>query len=114
MFYLRKKAMNRDFEKCLKNRRIIKQQLSKDLETKGLEVACNDLERAKKTFDEQDNKWSTIQAYYSMFHSARALLFAKGYREKSHACLKFAIQALYVDEGILEQKFVDVLTPRCF
>lgn len=61
----------------------------------------------KKTFDEQDNKWSTIQAYYSMFHSARALLFAKGYREKSHACLKFAIQALYVDEGILEQKFVD-------
>lgn len=99
--------MNRDFEKCLKNRRIIKQQLSKDLVTKELKVGREDLKRAKKTFDELDFKWATIQAYYAMFHLAKALLFAKGYREKSHACLKFAIQALYVDEGILEQKFVD-------
>lgn len=42
-----------------------------------------------------------------MFHSARALLFAKGYREKSHVCLKYAIQALYVEKGILDKKYVE-------
>ncbi|KKR32984.1 MAG: hypothetical protein UT66_C0048G0001, partial [candidate division CPR2 bacterium GW2011_GWC1_39_9] len=48
-----------------------------------------------------------IQAYYSMFHAARALLFAKGYREKSHYCLKIAMQALYADEKIIDQSIVD-------
>lgn len=32
---------------------------------------------------------------------------SKGYREKSHFCLKVAIQALYVDEGTLDKKYVD-------
>lgn len=71
------------------------------------EAAQTDLERAQKTFDEHDFKWSTIQAYYSMFHSARALLFAKGYREKSHICLKYALQSLYVEEGILEERYAN-------
>jgi uncharacterized protein (UPF0332 family) len=42
-----------------------------------------------------------------MFHSARALLASKGYREKSHFCLKAAMQALFADEGLLDQEFVD-------
>ena len=34
-----------------------------------------------------------------MFHSARALLYAKSYREKSHWCLIEAIRNFYVKEG---------------
>jgi len=37
----------------------------------------------------------------------RALLFDKGFREKSHFCLKAAIQELYADAGLIEQKYVD-------
>jgi len=47
-------------------------------------------------------KWAIIQGYYSLFHSLRSRVFAKGYREKSHRCLKFAIEALLIDEGELD------------
>jgi uncharacterized protein (UPF0332 family) len=43
-------------------------------------------------------KWATIQAYYSMFHSSRALLFSKGYREKSHFALLLALRELFSKE----------------
>lgn len=29
-------------------------------------------------------------------------MFGKGYREKSHRCLKYAVEALLVDEGVLD------------
>jgi uncharacterized protein (UPF0332 family) len=31
----------------------------------------------------------------------------KGYREKSHRCLKYAVEALLVDEGILDPKILE-------
>lgn len=103
--------MNKDFERCLKSKRIVKQSYTEALIPDELKSAEKDLIRARRTFDdffdELDYKWATIQAYYSIFHAAWALLFAKGYREKSHFCLKTAIQALYVDEGMLDQSFVD-------
>jgi len=37
-----------------------------------------------------------------MYHSARALVFSKGYREKSHFCLYVALQELFVDQGSIE------------
>jgi hypothetical protein len=33
-----------------------------------------------KTFIRAINKWSTIQAYYAMFHAARALIYSQGQR----------------------------------
>ena len=47
-------------------------------------------------------KWSIVQSYYSMFHSARALLYSKSYREKSHFCLIGAIRTLFVETGKLD------------
>ena len=103
--------MNKDFEKCLKKKSIVKQPHTEALIGDELNAAIRDLKRAKRTYDEflddLDYKWATIQAYYSMFHAARALLFAKGYREKSHYCLKIAMQALYADEKIIDQSIVD-------
>ncbi|AGK60059.1 putative conserved protein related to C-terminal domain of eukaryotic chaperone, SACSIN [Archaeoglobus sulfaticallidus PM70-1] len=44
-----------------------------------------------------------IAAYNSAFHSARALLFAKGYVERSHYCLGLALKYLYKErDKILE------------
>ena len=42
-----------------------------------------------------------------MFHTARALLYAKGYREKSHYCLIVAMKALFVSERLLDIQLVE-------
>jgi len=42
-----------------------------------------------------------------MYHSARALVFSKGYREKSHFCLYVALQELFVEQGLLEVDLVE-------
>ncbi len=57
-------------------------------------------------YAQQRHKWATIQAYYAMFHAARALIFSRGYREKSHYCLSVALKALFVEEGKLDARSV--------
>jgi len=66
--------------------------------------AAYDLERSARSLGDGDSKWATIQAYYSMFHAARALLLAAGYREKSHRALLTAIDELYVKTHRLERR----------
>jgi len=44
-----------------------------------------------------------------MFHSARALLYARDYREKSHYCLIVALRHLYVDKKLLPASIVESL-----
>lgn len=73
---------------------------------KELETAASDLTSAKKTYREGDYKWATIQIYYSMFHSARALLYVKNLREHSHFCLIAAIKTHY---GATKQLPADLL-----
>ena len=73
---------------------------------KEISIAQSDLSDAKAGFDNQRYKWSTIQAYYSMFHAARALIYSQGYREKSHYCLAVALRVLFVDEGKMDAQTV--------
>ena len=42
-----------------------------------------------------------------MYHSARALVFSRGYRERSHYCLFIALQELFVDSGLLEARLAE-------
>jgi len=46
-------------------------------------------------------------AYYSMFHAAKALVLAEGYREKSHYCLIVAVNELYVKKGRMDKEMLD-------
>ena len=85
--------MNQDFNQCLENKKIIVFPKGKELVSKELSVAQSDLADAKAGFENQRYKWSTIQAYYAMFHAARALPYSRGYREKSHYCLAVALRA---------------------
>jgi uncharacterized protein (UPF0332 family) len=41
-----------------------------------------------------------------MYHAARALIFSRRYRERSHFCLFVALQELFVDRGLLEARLV--------
>lgn len=78
-----------------------KQQVKKELEE-----AENDLAEALNRFDNQKYKYATINGYYLMFHSARALIYSKGYREKSHYYLLVALNSLFVDSGSLSEEIV--------
>jgi uncharacterized protein (UPF0332 family) len=101
--------MNLEFAECLKRGKITKFSRGKALAAKELRIAEEDFQTAQASFKDQRYKWATIQAYYSMFHSARALLYAQNYREKSHACLIVAVRALYVEKKQLPLKLIEYL-----
>ena len=98
--------MKQDFKQCLESKKIIPFARGKELIEKEISIAQSDLSDARAGFDNQRYKWSTIQAYYSMFHAARALIYSQGYREKSHYCLAVALRVLFVDEGKMDAQTV--------
>lgn len=95
-----------DIKYCLEHRFLIEIEPSADLMQKELAEAVYDFDKAKKAFKKRDWKWSIVQAYYCMFHAARAVLFKIGLREKRH----FAVGVVLDDlnkRGKLESKYVD-------
>ncbi len=98
--------MNPEFKQCLENKKIITFAKGKNLVRKEISVAQSDLFDAKAGYGNERYKWSTIQAYYAMFHAARALIYSEGYREKSHYCLAVALRALFVDKNTMDAQLV--------
>jgi len=86
--------VNQEFKQCLENKKIIPFARGKNLVKKELSVAKGDLSDAKAGYENERYKWSTIQAYYAMFHAARALIYSQGYREKSHYCYVAPVGAI--------------------
>lgn len=101
--------MNADFEECLRRKKVWEFSRGKSLAEKELKTAEKDLSDGREGIEREKYKWSTVQAYYSMFHSARALLYAKNYREKSHHCLIVALRSLYVDKKLLPNSLIESL-----
>lgn len=101
--------MNRAFEESLEKKKIFLSPNAKKLVNKELKVALDDLNEAKDRFEHGRYKYATINAYYATFHAARALLYSKGYRERSHYALTVAIEALFVQTELLENRFSRIL-----
>lgn len=93
------------FRRLVAERRLVKARITAGMERMEVEAAESDLQDARDSLERDKFKWATIQGYYSMFHSARALLYRRGYREKSHAALLVAIRELY--SGELEPSLMD-------
>lgn len=91
-------------EECLKKGRLKHAVISAEMIQKELDIGKEDLSEAAEGLDRKAYKWTTIQAYYSIFHAMRALLFKAGYREESHAALKIAIKEVYVISGKLSEE----------
>ncbi len=62
---------------------------------KEIDAARMDLLDAEESLRSKKFKWATIQGYYSIFHSARALLYSRGFREKSHYAILVALRTLF-------------------
>jgi len=91
-------GLSPELQKLFAERKLMKMRTDRKLVLKELAAAKADLKDAQESLKIGKSKWGTIQGYYSMFHSARALLYEKGFREKSHYALLSAISELYIDE----------------
>ena len=60
------------------------------------------LSEAEKNLEAEALRSAISSAYLAVFHSARAVLFRDGVREKSHYCIGLYLQR-YVEDGILEE-----------
>jgi uncharacterized protein (UPF0332 family) len=100
---------NSELNKCIERGKIVKLEKAETLVPKEFELATSDLAFSKESLVSDNYKWSIIQSYYSMFHTARALLYSEGYREKSHFCLIEAIRGFYVEKGILSFEYLEAL-----
>jgi len=98
-------GVSSEFRMLLNERKLVRARISKNMILKEIEAAQADLQDAQDSLERGKFKWATIQGYYSMFHSARALLYNQGYREKSHYALLVAIRELFPNE--LEHSLVD-------
>ena len=97
------------FQECLRKGKIRKFAGAKTLVSKELKISKDDIAAASHSLKEGNVKWATIQAYYSMFHAARALIYSAGYRERSHYCLIVAVKSLFVLEGLLDINLVEAI-----
>jgi uncharacterized protein (UPF0332 family) len=102
------------FKRLLEERRLTRIKPDRKLILKEIEGAKSDLETAKKSLQDGNFKWAIIQGYYSIFHAARALVYSRGFREKSHYAVLVAIQELFTDELeiSLVQGFEDAMNLR--
>ena len=62
------------------------------------------LSEAEKNLEAGALRSAVSSAYMAVFHSARAVLFRDGVREKSHYCIGLYLQK-YVEEGALEEEW---------
>jgi len=94
-----------NFEVCIKKRYVNKIGPSLDLAKKELNSANYDFTRAEKSLEEEDYKWAIIMGYYTIFHSAKALLFKYGYKERKHFAVLVFLEDLF-KKGKLNHKHV--------
>lgn len=92
------RAVSSEFAQLLKERKLVRARINRRMVLKEIRGAEMDLQDARDSLDDGKHKWATIQAYYSMFHSARALLYDHGFREKSHHALSVALRELFSNQ----------------
>lgn len=98
-----------EYGECLKKGKLTGYSRGKTIAVKEFDEAKDDHKTALESFGNKSYKWATVQAYYAMFHTARALLYHNGMREQSHYCLIVAIKELYVKPGKLSVTYIEAL-----
>lgn len=84
-----------EIARLLKERKLLRIRADRELILKEIEGASYDLAKSRKSLEDNDAKWAIVKAYYAMFHAARALLFSRNLREKSHRALLVAMRGLF-------------------
>lgn len=83
------------FQECLDKGLIKQDSLAGERVEGSLIIAERFLRSSNRNLEIDEYEMTEMAAYNSSFHAARALLFAKGYTERSHFCLGVALRGLY-------------------
>ena len=94
-------------EECVEKGLLRKERPDKGKALRSLETAERKLKLSKRELGAGIFEGAVISAYASMFHSARALLYQDGFKERSHYCLFVYVQERY--SGKIEQRFLNEL-----
>lgn len=78
----------------------------KELVDKEISESDYDFDKSKSAFEEEDYKWCIIQSYYSVFHSAKAVLFMLGLKERKHFAINIVLEELN-NKGEIESIYVN-------
>ncbi len=76
-----------NYKECIEKGLLRKAEISHDEIQHQLQIAEDYIKKAEKILDKETFDISFLVTYISIFHSARALLYSKGYKERSHFCL---------------------------
>jgi len=97
-----------NYEDCIKEGLLRKIPPSKDKAERSTKKAQKWLGEAQKALKSQAFDSSVLASYMVFFHSARAILFFEGFREKSHVCVARYLEEKYVKTGKLEKHWVEL------
>jgi uncharacterized protein (UPF0332 family) len=97
------------YKDCIEKGLLRKVPASHDKAMQSINKAEKWLDESHKTLNGKAFDSSVLASYMVMFHSARAILFYDGYREKSHACVARYLEEKYVKTNKLEKKWIELL-----
>ncbi len=101
--------MKYDIDKLLKLGLLRTTPKSKSKAEESLKNAVSWLEEAGNNLQSKAFRSCILTCYLGMFHSARAILFAEGFREKSHFAVARFLEEKYADKNLLEMKWILLL-----
>jgi uncharacterized protein (UPF0332 family) len=92
----------KNIDDCFERGLLRKAEPSRTKSDQSLLQAKEWLSEAEKNLEAEALRSAISSAYLAVFHSARAVLFRDGVREKSHYCIGLYLQR-YVEDGTLEE-----------
>lgn len=94
-----------ELENCFNRRLLRNVEPSNEKSKLSIKQAKEWLNESEKNLENDAYKSAHISTYLALFHSARAILFRDGIREKSHYCIGIYLEK-YVNSGDLEEEYV--------
>ena len=98
-----------DFNDCIREKLLRKIPPSKGKAEESINTEKKWIEEAEKGFENEAFNSSVMASYLALFHSARAILFFDGFREKSHYCVARYLEEKYAKNNFLENKWIELL-----
>ncbi len=95
-------------ERLLEERLLKRIAPSRERALKSLERSEKFLKDARNMFDKDLDEMTILAVYESLFHAARAVLFADGYAERSHYAICVYLREKRQDLGLREVNGLDL------
>lgn len=98
-----------ELSKCFERRLLTNTGASTGLAIKSIKQAGLFLTDAVDLIEIGKKRMAIIALYNAYFHTSRALLFRDGIKERSHFCIARYLEEKYVDNELLDRKFLNYL-----